>query len=115
MVCGFVRNVQTVNVRKEENRIKLNFIYNKDLYLIMKDHHGYFFKKEKAWIFPLHKFEEIKRDLESKNYKVVVKTENEQTTLDAFSDPDVLSQYGICKKCGQGGFIDRNGLCTHCK
>jgi len=63
---------QTVNIRLEGNKIKVKFIYNTDLIDIMRDHNGYFLRKERAWIFPKSKFGELRDELKKKMY--IVKT-----------------------------------------
>ena len=115
--------VQTVNIRKEGNKIKLNFMYNTDLLDIMRSHRGYFFAKEKAWVFPLSKYEEIRDELTRKMYNVhVVKTEG-QTQLpkepikesNVWKEDSVFLVAGRCKKCGNYGFCYKDGICGRCK
>ena len=119
---------QTVNIRIEGNQIKLNFIYNTDLVDIMHDHKGWFFYKEKAWVFPASKLGELRDELKRKMYIVkIIKDEGQRTiperkapvnrTLDdnVWNDKEVLFVAGKCKKCGQYGFIGKSGLCVRCK
>lgn len=73
--------VQTVNIRKEGNRIKVNFMYNIDLLDIMRSHNGYYFKKEKAWIFPVYKQSELYNELTNKHYNVIFVKPKSQKSL----------------------------------
>ena len=72
--------VQTVKIRKEGNRIKVNFMYNIDLLDIMRSHNGFYFKKEKAWIFPVYKQSELYNVLTDKHYNVIfIKPKNQKS------------------------------------
>lgn len=72
--------VQTVKIRKEGNKIKINFMYNNDLIDVMRSHNGYYFKKEKAWIFPAYKQSELYNALTDRHYNVVfVKLQGQKT------------------------------------
>jgi len=109
-------------IRKEEKQIKINFSYNLDLVEIMRNYNGYFFRKEKAWCFPIHKYQDIKDELTKKMYSVEVKKVSAkekpkyvQKKINVFDDPDVVSVSGTCKKCKQGAQVDENGLCVRCK
>ena len=73
--------VQTVKIRKEGNRIKINFMYNNDLIDVMISHKGYYFKKEKAWIFPVYKQNELYNVLTDKHYNVIFVKPKGQETL----------------------------------
>jgi len=119
--------VQTVKIRKEGNRIKINFMYNNDLIDIMREHGGWWFKKEKAWQFPIGKLTEVYDHLTNEKYNVqITKLEEKskeakkvfkptkQEPLDMFKNPDVVSIGGHCKECGQYHFIGRDGLCVEC-
>jgi len=116
---------QKVKIRKGEKIIRIHFMWNPDLVEIMRDHKGWWYRKEKCWQFPLWKLEPIYDELTSKHYSVEItkliekpkKKDKNQTKLkiDYWKDKDVIQVYGKCKKCGQGGFIDKNGLCTRCK
>ena len=112
----------TIIIRKEEKQIKINFSYNTDLVDIMREHKGYFFRKEKAWCFPIHKLDEIRDELTHKMYNVQTKKVSTppkpafvQKKINVFDDPDVISVSGTCKKCKQGAQVDENGLCVRCK
>ena len=73
--------VQTVKVRKEGNKIKINFMYNNDIIDVMRSHSGYYFKKEKAWIFPAYKRSELYNILTDKHYNVKFVKLKEQNNL----------------------------------
>lgn len=117
---------QTVNIRKEGNRIKLNFMYNTDLVDLMHMHNGYFFRKEKAWVFPLSKLEELRDELVKRMYNVHIVKEQGQATLpkeqeaprqavtDVWKEDSVFLVAGHCKKCGNYGFCSKDGLCGRC-
>lgn len=34
--------------------------------------------------------------------------------IDPFKDKDIISVLGNCKKCGEYGFINKEGLCVKC-
>jgi len=120
--------VQAVNIRKGENIIRVHFMYNTDLIDIMREHGGWWFKKEKAWQFPIGKLSEVYEHLTNKKYNVqIAKLEEkvkepvkksfkikQQEPLNMFKNPDVVSIPGHCKKCGQYHFIGRDGLCIEC-
>jgi len=115
--------VQKVKIRKGEKIIRVHFMYNPDLIDIMREHKGWWFRKEKAWQFPLWKLEQLYDDLKKNHYNVEItkliekpkKKDKNQTKIDYWADKDVISVYGKCKKCGQGGFVGKNGLCVRCK
>ena len=72
--------VQTVKIRKEGNRIKVNFMKNYNLIDIMNKYKGFYFKKEKAWIFPVYKQSELYNVLTDKHYNVIfVKPKNQKS------------------------------------
>ena len=110
-----------VIIRKEEKQIKINFSYNLDLVEIMRKHKGYFFRKEKAWCFPIHKLDEIRDELTHKMYNVQTKAVSTppkpvyvQKKINVFDNPDVISVAGICKKCKQYTQVYENGVCGRC-
>lgn len=115
--------VQTVKIRKADSKIKINFTYNDELVDIMRGHHGYFFKKEKAWIFPANKQSELYNVLTDKHYNVEFVKPKEQKTvmlrkkaiLNPWDDKDAVSVAGHCTKCGMYGFCNREGLCIRCR
>ena len=117
--------VQTVRIRKEDNKIKLNFMYNTDLVDIMREHHGFFFRKEKAWVFPAHKQSELYNALVDNHYNVEFITPNVQTTFktpeppkevsnDPWANPDTFMIMGTCKKCGKYTYVYKTGICARC-
>ena len=73
--------VQTIKIRKEGNKIKINFMYNIDIIDVMRSHSGYYFKKEKAWIFPAYKRSELYNVLTDKHYNVIFVKPKGQETL----------------------------------
>lgn len=107
---------QTVKIYKSHNKIKVKFLYNDDLIDIMREFQGWYFKKEKAWIFPLHKLSDIRDKLIHEMYKVDILTEKTHTPTveESFKDKDAIQVYGICKKCGEGAFVNRRRLCNKC-
>lgn len=113
--------VQTVKIRKVGNKIKVNFSYNSDLVDIMREHHGYFYRKEKAWVFSSTKQQELSNILTKKLYTVTVVKENGQTTIPTehtsaktCDDDAFVLVLGHCKKCKQWHFLGKNGLCVQC-
>ena len=64
--------VQKVKIRKGEKVIRVHFIYNTDLVDIMREHRGWWFRKEKCWQFPLWKLEPLYDELTSKHYNVEI-------------------------------------------
>lgn len=119
--------VQTVKIRKGEKVIRVHFMYNTDLVEIMQEHEGWWYRKEKCWQFPLWKLEALYDDLTKKMYRVEItklveqpkKEDKNQKKLEietnTWKDKEVLSVYGKCKKCGQGGFVNKEKLCVKCK
>jgi len=114
--------VQKVIIRKGEKVFRVNFTYNPDLIDIMHDHNGWYFKKEKAWQFPLWKLENLYDELTGKLYKVEIKKlelkkKTEQTHIkpDYWKGDDVLAVWGKCKKCGYSGYVNKESLCVKCK
>lgn len=102
-------------------------MYNTDLIDIMRDHDGWWYKKEKAWQFPIGKLTELYDKLTNKKYNVEITKLEENTEeskmpvkqikqepIDMFKNPDVVSIPGHCKECGQYHFIGRDGLCVEC-
>ena len=113
--------VQTVNIRRGEKRIMVHFSYNNDLIDIMREHKGWWFRKEKGWQFPLWKLEQITDDLKSKKYNINITkleekkpTEQKQMVIDYWKLPDVVSVPGICKSCKQYHLLGKSGLCSEC-
>ena len=72
---------QTVNIRRIGNKIKVNFMYNNDLIDVMRRHQGFYFQKEKAWIFSAHKQSELYNTLTNKHYNVKFVQPKEQKML----------------------------------
>jgi hypothetical protein len=108
---------QTVNIRKETKQIKINFMYNVDLYDLMKKHNGWFLKKEKCWVFPLDKLDEIKKDIKGKHHtiKETISDGTETTkTENPFDTPDIVLVYGHCKICGNYCCMGKKGICLIC-
>ena len=66
--------VQTVTLRKEEKKFLVTFKYNPDVVDIMKDNGGWYVAKEKAWQFPLSKYDAVQDDLVKEGYKVYIQT-----------------------------------------
>jgi len=62
--------VQTVKIRKGEKKFLVHFMWNDDLVDIMREHNGWWNKKERAWQFPNYKFDELYDELTKKMYKV---------------------------------------------
>ena len=64
--------VQAVTLRKEEKKFLVTFKYNPDLVDIMKDFEGWFIPKEKAWQFPLNKFDAVQDALSKEGYRTYI-------------------------------------------
>jgi len=64
--------VQTVKIRKGEKKFLVHFMWNDDLVDKMRDHNGWWNKKERAWQFPLYKFSEVYDDLTKSLYRVKI-------------------------------------------
>jgi len=123
--------VQTVKIRKGEKIIRVHFMYNTDLVDIMRDHNGWWFRKEKAWQFPVGKLTELRDHLTKEKYNVTITKLEEtqerafrgkkspiktkQVPLDMFDNPDVVSVPGHCKSCKQYHYLDREGYCLECR
>ena len=107
---------QTVKIYKSHNKIKVKFMYNDDLLDIMREFKGWYIKKDKAWVFPLHKLSDLRDRLVHEMYKVDIATEKTKTPTieESFKDKDTVQVYGRCKKCGEGAFVNRERLCTKC-
>ena len=73
--------VQKVIIRKGKDKILVYFMYNTDLIDIMRNHNGWWFRKEKAWQFPIRKFEELYDDLTNNRYKVEIRKEESKGRL----------------------------------
>jgi len=116
---------QKVKIRKGEKVIMIHFMYNTDLVEIMQSHNGWWYRKERCWQMPLWKLEALYDELTTKKYSVEItklieqpkKEDKEQTKLDIdyWEDKEVIAVLGKCKKCGQGGFVDKDSLCVRCK
>jgi len=119
---------QTVNFRKDGNKIKLHFMYNTDLVDIMRSHKGYFFRADKSWVFPEAKRTDLYDELTSKGYNVhyltpmskapvqiPLKHEEKEFDKDHPDYGDAFMVAGHCKKCNKWGFLFRDGLCGECK
>lgn len=116
---------QTVNIRKGEKVFRVNFMYNNDLINIMRAHNGWYFGKEKAWQFPLWKFDKLYDELTDKRYNVkILKLEIKKAEPkpfvkmkfeDYWEDKNVVSVPGHCKKCGEWHFLGKDRLCVRCR
>ena len=119
--------VQAVKIRKGEKIISVHFMYNTDLIDIMREHKGWWFKKEKGWQFPIGKLSELYEHLTNEKYNVqITKLEEKpkaskkvfkptkQEPLNMFNTSGVVSIGGTCKECGQYHFIGKDGLCVEC-
>jgi len=118
---------QTINIRKGEKIIRLNFTYNADLVDIMHSHNGWFFRKEKSWQFPIGKFEEVYDHLKKEKYSVNITKLDEskdkpepkhkliQTTWEEYwKDKDTIAVGGTCKKCKEWHFVNKDKVCMRC-
>jgi hypothetical protein len=119
---------QTINFRKDGNKLKLHFTYNEDIIDVMRAHKGYWYRKDKSWVFPETKRTELYNELTDKGYSVNYLTPMSQATLetpvkkkvekvDEF-DPWADGAFmvgGVCRKCNKWGFIFKNGLCGTCR
>ena len=101
---------QTVTIYRDKTnkKIKVKFIYNVDLLDVMREHKGWWNKKEKAWIFSLHKLPALQDNLSSKMYRIRIITEkptipNEEVCVE-----------GMCKKCYSLVLVNRKRLCKKC-
>ena len=63
---------QKVKIRKGEKIILVHFMWNDDLVDKMREHNGWWNNKERAWQFPLYKFEQIYDDLTKSLYRVEI-------------------------------------------
>lgn len=115
--------VQTVKIRKGEKVFRVSFMYNTDLIDIMREHQGWWYRKEKSWQFPHWKFDEVYDHLTDAHYNVTMgkleikKKESKgpkQISIDYWKEPDVVSVAGHCKECGQWHFLNKEKLCTRC-
>jgi len=117
--------VQTVTIRKGEKIIYIHFSYNTDLIDIMREYKGWWFRKEKAWQFPLFKYDDLYNKLKEEKYNVrILKLEEkklkekpklEQTSIDPWKNKTVVSVPGHCKECKQWHFLSKDGLCLQCR
>jgi len=107
---------QTVKIYKYHNKIKVKFMFNTDLLDIMREYQGWYFKKERAWIFPLSKLSKLRDRLVKEMYNVdIISAEVKKPKLDkVFEDKDVVQVWGICKKCKREAFVNRKRLCNQC-
>jgi hypothetical protein len=114
---------QTINIQKDGNKIKLHFMYNEDIIDIMRIHKGYWFKKDKSWVFPESKRTELYNELTDKGYNIHYLTPMSQTTLqkpvkkEITESPkeDFFMKGGTCIKCGVWGFCYKDGVCGRCR
>ena len=118
---------QTINFRKDGNKLKLHFTYNEDIIDVMRAHKGYWYKKDKSWVFPETKRTELYNELTSKGYNINYLTPMSQTTLetpvkkkvekveeiDPWKD-GAFMMAGYCIKCGTWGFCYKSGICGRC-
>lgn len=116
---------QKVVFRKGENKFQVHFMYNIDIIDIMKTHHGWWYRKEKCWQFPLSKFDDVYDDIKANLYSTkivalekkhdrIIKEPKTQTSLDYWKDPDTVSVAGHCKECGLWHFLNKSGICLQC-
>jgi len=76
--------VQTVIIRKEEKQIKVSFSFNTDLVETMREikedfGRGFYYKKEKSWIFPKEMLSPVRDILVKKMYNVEIRSKPEST------------------------------------
>jgi len=112
-----------VKIQKEGRHINVYFSYNEDLVEIMRDMDGWWIYKKMCWMFPASKKSEIIDKLKECKYKVNIlpdvdyerkKVEYKYDIKKVFEDEDVTQVWGLCKKCNQKKFINKNCLCTEC-
>lgn len=115
---------QTINFRKDGNKLKLHFMYNEDVIDVMRAHKGYFFRKEKAWVFPESKSTELYNELKDKGYNIEYLTPTSRATTEKTAKreidvnppkDDYFMRAGTCVKCGRWGFCFKDGICGRCK
>lgn len=64
--------MEKVKIVNDGKRIRLFFHYNEALIEIMREHRGWWIKKDKCWQFPAFKYKELYAELKSKMYEVRV-------------------------------------------
>jgi len=116
--------VQQVVFRKGEKSVTVHFMYNTDIIDVMRDHNGWWNRKDKAWQFPISKFQEVYDDIKQHHYATEIqKMEGQekpvrkprpQKTIDVWSNPDTVSVAGHCKECGLWHFLNKEGMCLMC-
>jgi hypothetical protein len=116
-----IRIQSPVKIKKGKKSFKVYFTYNPDLVDIMKDHDGWYFKKQKAWTFPNKRFRKVYDDLKEEGYKVNISTEvpkPKNINVDKkkeLKNKDVIAVFGTCKKCKQKNFVGEDDLCSRCR
>jgi hypothetical protein len=115
---------QTINFRKDGNKLKLHFTYNEDIIDVMRAHKGYWYRKDKSWVFPESKRTDLYDELTGKGYNVEYLTPMTQSHLVVEKkkeidvnpkDEDFFMRAGYCIKCKTYGFCFKDGLCGRCK
>jgi len=117
---------QTINFRKDGNKLKLHFTYNEDIIDVMRAHKGYWFRKDKSWVFPETKRTELYNELTDKGYNINYLTPMSETPLqkpvkkvveeaiDPWKD-GAFMRARTCIKCGVWGFCYKDGVCGRCR
>jgi len=116
--------VQQVVFRKGEKSVTVHFMYNTDIIDVMRDHNGWWNRKDKCWQFPIGKFQEVYDDIKQHHYSTEirklegkeqpVRKPRPQKTIDIWSNPDTVSVAGHCKECGLWHFLNKEGICLMC-
>jgi len=107
-----------VSVVRVGNHIEVHFEYDPKIVSVMRTYKGWYRGQPvKHWQFKPHMETEIIEALKKKGFFVRIFSKNppKKKKPDPFAEKDVISVYGKCKKCGEHGFVGKDGLCTRCK
>lgn len=113
-----------IKIVKHDDKIMIRISKNSDITDIMKDNHGWFYYKEKSWVFPYYKLDKVKIDLEEHGYNTEVMTiqkirgerNTKQVSLDRFfKDPSVVYILGDCIICKNKTYINCQMICKDCE
>ena len=112
-----------VKIQKEGKHINVSFTYNSDLVDLMRELGGWYIYKKMCWMFPATRKQEVIDKIKDERYRVTVLEDKEPTVKEVkqqpiserFKDPDVVSVWGLCKKCNEKKFVGIDCICGQCR
>jgi len=106
-----------VTLWKYDSYFLVEYSYDKELHLLMKEKQGKYIKSKTAWEYPLNKIDDIYNSIKNKGYQISIisNKDGKYISENIFDCPDVVGVYGYCSSCKKYRFLNKENLCYECK